>query len=176
MLLLVFDTETTHLLTEKTVNVCRIVQLSWILYDTDTNITEENDFILNSYSPITNSEIHGITTKMSQKGYDFSEIVDIFLDDLRKSDLIVGHNLQYDLNSVEIELGRLDRWDDIDYLFSKESFDTMKEAYKILKLKKFPKLVKLYKYFFGKDFDNAHNALFDVKATKECYLKLNFNC
>lgn len=172
MIVLVFDCETTNLLSDKTVDICRIVQLAWIVYDTKTKKVEENDFILNSHCKIDNSHIHGITTEISKNGYEFSDIVDIFLEDVRKCEMMVGHNLNYDLNSVEVELGRLNRFDDIDYLYSKTFYDTMKEACKKLKLEKFPRLVNLYKYFFGFDFENAHDAIEDVKATLKCYLEL----
>ena len=152
MKVVVFDCETTHLLSSRTVDICRIVQLAWVTYDTKLQIVEENNFILNSHCKITNSHIHGITTEISQNGYDFSDIIDIFLNDIKKCDVIVGHNLNYDLNALEVELSRINRWDDIDYLFSKKFHDTMREAYKKFKLKKFPKLVNLYKYFFGKEF------------------------
>lgn len=173
MIVLIFDTETTHLLSEKTKADCRIIQLAWIMYDTKTNSCEENNFILNSHSEITNSHIHGITTEISAKGYNFEEIIDIFLEDVKNSDIIVGHNLKYDLNALQVELERLDdRFDDINNLFNKPTYDTMREACTKFKLKKYPKLVNLYKMFFGKEFDNAHNALEDVKATLECYKQL----
>ena len=173
MIVLVFDTETTNLLSDKTIDICRIVQLAWIVYDTETKKVEENDFILNSHCKIENSHIHGITTEISQNGYDFADIIDIFLDDIKKCDVIVGHNLNYDLNALEVELSRINMWDEIDYLFSKTYFDTMKEACTTFKLNKFPKLINLYRYFFNCDFDNAHNALEDVRATLECYKQLN---
>jgi len=172
MKVVVFDCETTHLLSSRTVKICRIVQLAWVTYDTNSKIVNENNFILNSHCKITNSHIHGITTEISKNGYDFSDIIDIFLDDIKNCDIIVGHNLNYDLNALEVELTKLDRWDDIDYLFCKKYYDTMREAYKKFKLKKFPKLINLYRYFFDREFDNAHNALADVKATLECYKQL----
>jgi len=172
MIVLVFDTETTNLLSDKTIDICRIVQLAWIMYDTKTKKVEENDFILNSHCKIDNSHIHGITTEISKNGYDFEDIIDIFLNDIKKCDVIVGHNLNYDLNALEVELSRINKWDDIDYLFSKTYFDTMKEACTKFKLNKFPKLINLYRYFFKCDFDNAHNALEDVRATLECYKQL----
>lgn len=172
MRILIFDTETTHLLSRKTSHICKIVQLSWIVYNTKTKTKEETDFILNTESTIENSFIHGITTKMSQKGYYFGEIIDIFIEDLYKCDIIVGHNLNYDLNALEVELHRLQRWEDIEYLYSKPYFDTMKKSIELLNYHKYPKLQDLYYNFFNQYFNNSHNALEDVRATLSCYLKL----
>ena len=171
--ILVFDTETTALL--KTVNDIDkfyILQLSWIVYDEITNsIVSENDFILKSPVPITNSHIHQITDKISAKGYEFSEIIDIFLEDVKNCDKILGYNLNFDLQGLEIELDRLGRFDDIDLLFEKKHCDPMKQYASFFNTK-YLKLIDLYRKLFGEGF-KAHNALQDVRATLRVYLTLN---
>jgi hypothetical protein len=79
--ILCFDSETSELLSDKTKDTCKIVQISWITYNTETNKQEENDFILNINQDVTNSHIHRITTEMSSRGYDFSDIYEMFFDD-----------------------------------------------------------------------------------------------
>lgn len=37
---------------------------------------------------------------------------------------------------------------------------------------KYPKLTELYFELFNKKMDNAHDSLYDVLATKECFLEL----
>jgi len=37
---------------------------------------------------------------------------------------------------------------------------------------KWPKLIELYNKLFDKDFENAHDAMADILATRECYFKL----
>jgi len=166
--ILCFDTESTSLL--KTVNDIDnfyILQLSWMIYNTDQDIViSENDFILKCPILITNSHIHGITDEISAKGYDFSEIIDIFLEDVKNCDKIVAYNLQYDLNALEIELDRFGRHDDIDILFEKPYFDPMRNN---IFNTKYLKLTELYHKLFGEEFDGAHNALEDVKATLRVY-------
>jgi DNA polymerase III epsilon subunit-like protein len=49
----------------------------------------------------------------------------MFLEDVKKCDLLVGHNLQFDMHMIEIELFRLGLEDEIDMLYSKSYFDTM---------------------------------------------------
>jgi DNA polymerase III epsilon subunit-like protein len=177
MKILVFDTETTGLV-GKNDNVY-ICQLAWCVYNTKTKKKAiYTNFILNVPIEIQNSDIHGITTEISNKGYDFSEIIDIFLADVDSCDMIVAHNLKYDLQALEIELNRLERYDDIDYLYNKKYYDTMKESIQLLKITgkygkyKYPKLQELYTYFFGCNFENAHNAEADIKATLKCYIEL----
>jgi len=175
-----FDTETNGLLTKNNLTNLQTVfllQLTWIIYDTDTQQIEENDYILKCPVPITNSHIHGITDSMSQDGYNFSDICDIFMVDLKRCDCLVFHNGQFDLNILELELYRLEMFNEIDILFSKNYYDTMKQSVNLLKIKgkygyKFPKLIELYKHFFGVEFKGQHNALFDTKATLDCYLKM----
>ena len=172
MKLLVFDTETSDLLSKKNLTTTYTVQLSWIMYDTENLTQEENDFVFVVPVDITNSHIHGITKETSDKGYKIAEILDIFLDDVKNCDILIGHNLRYDLNMIELELYRLKRDDDIDLLYSKNYADTMFLGQSYLKQCRYPKLQHLYKSLFNKEFENSHNALFDVKATLRCYLKL----
>jgi DNA polymerase III epsilon subunit-like protein len=171
MKVLCFDTETTNLIKKDLTDV-HILQLAWILYDTETNSCEENDFVLKVPTKIYNSSIHGITNKISENGYDIAEIIEIFLEDVKKCDLLVAHNLQFDMHMIEIELFRLGLEDEIDMLYSKSYFDTMMKGKTYLKVKKYPKLQELYTKLFNKNFQNAHNALYDVKATLQCYLKI----
>jgi hypothetical protein len=37
---------------------------------------------------------------------------------------------------------------------------------------KWPKLIELYKFLFWKEFENTHDAMADIEATKDCFLKL----
>ena len=186
MIVLVFDTETTGLI-HKNIEISPetietlpyILQLSWILYDTQSGKQTEKDVILTCPIPIPSesTKVHGITNKISENGYDISEIIDIFLDDVRECDVLVGHNIGFDLNMLEIELYRLDRDEDSNILFDKVVFDTMLEAKNVLKLPgkhgyKFPTLAECHMNFFEFMFNDAHNALGDVRATLAIYKHL----
>ena len=186
MIVLVFDTETTGLI-HKNIEISPetietlpfILQLAWILYDTQTGKQTEKDVILTCPTPIPteSTKVHGITNKISENGYDISEIIDIFLDDVKECDVLVGHNIGFDLNMLEIELYRLDRDSDSDMLFNKVIFDTMLEAKNVLKLPgkrgyKFPTLAECHMNFFEFMFNDAHNALGDVRATLAIYKHL----
>jgi len=169
--ILCVDTETSELLSNKTTDTCKIVQLSWITYNTETHEQEENDFILNIHQEVNNSHIHRITTEMSQKGYDFSDIFEIFFNDLRNCDFLLGHNLKYDLNMLEVELFRLGEDDLIDELYAKRYKDTMLMGAKNNK-GKYQTLIGLHETLFIQPFDGAHSAIEDVRATLACYLEM----
>ena len=174
MKLLVFDTETSGL---DKINE-HIIQLAWVTYDTITKETTETDFILKIPKKITNSHIHRITDEISKKGYNFNQIIGIFLEDVIESDLLIGHNIKFDLDMLQVELSRFDRQDDIDMLYEKPYYDTMLKSVNVCKILgknrryKWPKLTELYKHLFNEEFDGAHDAINDVKATLECYKKL----
>ena len=169
--ILCFDTETSELLTDKTKDTCKIIQLSWITYDTITHDQEENDFILNINQEVTNSHIHRITTEMSEKGYEFSDIYQMFMDDLRECDFLLGHNIQYDLNMLEVELFRLGEYDMCDELYAKRYKDTMLMGAKQNR-GKYPTLICLHEKLFIQPFEGAHSAIEDVRATLACYLQM----
>jgi len=92
----------------------RIVQLSYILYNTETMKIEEitviNQDIVklkpHQYPiPAEAVSIHKITDTISrEKGLPIETIINDFIDVYNKSTLIVGHNVQFDINVVCAEL------------------------------------------------------------------------
>ena len=116
MIILVFDTETTGLpefrVPPNSANIFTwpyIVQLSYILFDLDKNkiITTYDSIIKLPKNVIISEEscnIHGITNSMSDKsGYDIKDVLNIFNVALEQCDLIVGHNLEFDIDMILAE-------------------------------------------------------------------------
>jgi DNA polymerase III epsilon subunit-like protein len=175
MYFLVFDTETTGFSSRN-----RLVQLAWQLYK-DEKLVEEKCFIVKPYKftiPRQVVEIHGITTEMAmEKGLPLRTVLRHFIKALDLADYLIGHNVEYDIKVVHDELYRMRIPNTI---MAKKKIDTMKVSTEVVKLPpakdfthyKYPKLKELYRFLFGKDFQNAHNALADVKATAECFLEL----
>jgi DNA polymerase III alpha subunit (gram-positive type) len=189
MKVLVFDTETTGLFEKNQeinsnnyIDLPHCLELAWIVYNTDTGEQYEYDFVFTCPRgiPLEISNINHLDDNICNNGYNMAEVIDIFLDDVKRCDLICGHNLNYDLNMIELELFRLNRESDTDMLFIKPCFDTMHRSKNILKMPtkikfnyKYPSLSETYKFFFGEMFKNAHSAICDVQATLQIYLKLN---
>lgn len=119
MWILIYDTETTGLI-PKNVEVIpenlqklpHMVQLSYIIYNDDTKtILKTRDYIMKVPEGVTISpesiEFHGITDEISQeKGVCFHTIVEELSHDFKKADLIVAHNMVFDLNILYIDTMR----------------------------------------------------------------------
>lgn len=206
MRVLIFDTETTGLPKTKIISHDTlqdwpyIVQLSYIIYDTERNqVIQIKDFIikLNDTSFITPeaTKINGITCKMSQNGLAIEDVFENLFADIKNTQLLVAHNLDFDFNMCKVELLRLinnNNLSDIEknvykhYLFqltsSTKTFCTMKESIELCNIKaltkkgesytKFPKLVELYQTLFNETPNNLHNSLNDVLVTLRCFLRL----
>tara|TARA_Y100000780_G_C13691663_1_gene419799 strand:+ start:2375 stop:3016 length:642 start_codon:yes stop_codon:yes gene_type:complete len=198
MKILVFDTETTGLPTNKYESKKHkwykywghIVQISWILYDSEKHkILDMSDYIINISKdielPESSVKIHGITrTDMEIYGQQMKEVLPKFIDVLNMCDCIVGHNIAFDINMVRAEFLRRGC---VDYflLVNKPFHCTMKENINYCKLEvttytgrkyfKYPKLMELHKKIYDNIPENLHNSLIDVIVCLRCYLKLKYN-
>ena len=115
MKILVFDTETTGLPTERNASILSthkwpyIVQLSYILYDTDSSMVLTCiDNIIKLPKGITISKesenIHKISNEISQtKGVDIKKELQKFNDILLESDVVVAHNISFDKQMIMVE-------------------------------------------------------------------------
>ena len=145
-----------------------IVQIAWIMDD------EEKNYIIKPdgwYIPDEISKIHGITQgRAIEEGHPNEEVLEHFLKDAKKADLIVGHNIYFDTSIVKANLLRLgfDKTEIADALHKDKRYCTMLKSMKFMG-SKYPKLSELYKYLFYIEFEDAHTALGDVRATKKCY-------
>lgn len=185
---LFFDTETTGLPRGDKSAVedldCwpRLVQISWILTDGRGRfIEEENKYIIPDGFTIPDdaSQIHGISTEFAQKhGENLENVLLLFEKSLVKADMLVCHNVNYDLNVV---LGEFMRRGIDTCVLSKDRYCTMVEGTELCAIPysrddkdgyKWPKLIELYSFLFGEGFDGAHDALNDVKAVVKCFFEM----
>ena len=196
MIVLIFDTETTGLprfrVTHNSNNISTwpyIVQLSYILYDTDKNkIITTYDSIVKVPKNIIISEessnIHGISNGMSQKsGYDIKDILKIFNIALEKCDLLVGHNLEFDIDMILAESLR----NSIPYelIITHNNYCTMKNSKNLCNIKaksykggfyiKYQSLKETHIKLFNVEPKNLHNSFNDVLVCLRCYYFMNFN-
>lgn len=201
MKILFFDTETTGLpvnFYEPYTNIenwTRLVQLSWITEDTDTKEKKENDFIIRPEGftiPDAAAKIHNITTEIAERdGVNLRAALSDFVQDMLLADLLVAHNIEFDKNVICSEIYRtaiklmgekellLEFGFRIqNYFMNKRSICTMKLGTNYTKIKtaggdyKWPKLIELYRHFFGRDFEGQHDALDDIRATRECFWEM----
>ena len=181
---LFFDTETTGVPrnykapSSDTRNWPRLVQLAWILADEEGNRIHEGNLIVKPEGfviPTDATKIHGITTqKALAEGILLKDAISMFKADLDLANFVVGHNVDFDKKIVGAEMVRLGMSDE---LGRKKSYCTMLSTTNFCKIPgpygyKYPKLQELYKKLFGKEFDNAHDAISDIEATEQCFWEL----
>jgi DNA polymerase III epsilon subunit-like protein len=215
MKILVFDTETSglpkaKLISEYTLNLWpHILQFSYIIYDTELNdIIEINDNIVkvseDVFIPEDSIKVHGITNEISNKnGIPIDDIFEVFFYHLFKVDLLVGHNISFDINMVRAELYRMiyqnmsktdigsnNKIDlckfNLNLLVNcKNICCTLQDSIELCKIEakdkygnpyfKYPKLAELHQKLFETVPNNLHNSLNDILVTLRCYMKMKHN-
>ena len=185
---LIFDTETTGLPhnynapVEDTDNWPRIVQLAWQLHDKNGKLLSNQNYIVKPEGftiPYNSEKVHGISTERALKeGHDLGEVLEAFIVDLDKAEVIVGHNIGFDNKIVGAELVRKEQQGKL-LLLEKDTVDTSEVSVEYCQLEggrggklKNPKLLELYEKLFGEAFDDAHDAAYDVAATAKCFFGL----
>ncbi|MFA7298171.1 MAG: 3'-5' exonuclease [Candidatus Absconditabacterales bacterium] len=168
--LIFIDTETTGLSSTD-----QILQFAAIYGIFDGKKFHEEKRI-NQYMNITTKinffaqNVHGISKSMVAKYGYIDSYIDDFLQYIDKSDHIIGHNISFDIRMLQQDCERIDRQYDWDRI---KTFCTMKDINHISDLpKKRPRLGLLYTHLFDKEFSNAHDAMADIEATKDCFLEL----
>lgn len=192
---LFIDTETTGLPLNDNIpytdlkNWPYLVQVALIIEDDNYGILAKRNIILkpDGYTiPESATKIHGISNEIAVKNGEDRDKVISFLDlALYKSDIIIGHNVSFDLNVIKSEIIRIKGIENA--LFKKKKhivIDTMKMGRNICKIpnlsfhtrlslpNKYPKLDELYYKLFNKHFNNQHDAMADVQAAYDCYYEL----
>jgi len=181
---LFFDTETTGIPKNwdapisDSDNWPRIVQLAWILYDSDQKLLSSNNMIVfpeNFIIPKDASSVHGITTEYARyNGEPLETVLSQFNEDASKAEYLVAHNINYDENVLGAEYYRSELKNPLPDL---QQICTMSSSTDYCAIPgnygyKWPKLDELYFKLFGEYFENAHDALADVEATAKCFWEL----
>ena len=181
---LFFDTETTGVPANYKAPISdlknwpRLVQIAWILCDEKGAILESAEHIIRPNGfviPKDVTSLHGISTERAMReGKDIKEVLMSFAKLAKETKKIVGHNISFDINIIGAELLRTG----INCVVqNKSSICTMKSTVNFCALPgkygyKWATLEELYFKLFGKSFLNAHSAMNDIKATKDCFFEL----
>jgi len=162
----VFDTETTDI-------YGYILSFAFVIQNMDNLVTKEIYELINPKAKISNEAfmVHKISQKDIQNKPTFKERKEFILSLFEEVDMIVGHNVFYDLGVLKRELERTFHFP---HIIKIPIFDTMFYSWDIVVLdkKKQPKLEEAVAFFFGKQNANYHNALEDVKMTLKVFNKL----
>lgn len=193
MKVLVFDTETTGLPSERNPSVKEvdkwphIIQVSFILYDTETiEMLECKDHIIKLNDNVDISpesiKVHGITRSQSmRKGIPIMNALNDFNNALKQADWVVGHNLSFDKRMVMAESNRLK----IPQYFTygngrgKKEYCTMMNSVEMCQIEaigrsgqsyyKYPKLHELHEHLFQTMPTGLHDSMGDVLICLRCY-------
>ena len=184
---LIFDTETTGIPRNKNAPITdldnwpRLVQIAWQLHDSKGKLISQKNFIIkpNGFDiPFKAEQVHGISTKRAlEEGHDLKKVLATFATDLQKTSVLVGHNIEFDINIIGCELVRESL--ETDKFLALEKVDTGLASIEFCQLKggiggklKMPRLAELHQILFGKSFEDAHDASYDVAATARSFFGL----
>jgi DNA polymerase III epsilon subunit-like protein len=172
-MIMILDTETSDFNGD-------IIQLAYMIVDVDFESNNKNKIIkivnkiVKDRIPSTSStKIHNITIdKIRTEGIDFFDIIKEFIEDLSKVNIILGHNISFDLRIILNNLRKFSiQVVKEDNLAINNIFEHL-EIICTRKLSGGKSLENLHMELFGYSVLGAHDALNDVKATFNCYLKL----
>ena len=199
MKVLVFDTETTGLITRVIKNgKCvkkypYMLQLAWILYDVaKNNLVASHDHIIKLPEgvniPKESITFHGITQDIMEKnGENINDVLSSFVIHLNSADYVVAHNISFDMSIISKEFSRNGMINHFDVLSSKKIFYcTMKESEELCNLmvpdlvnggtrRKYPKLEELHYILFKQKLKNLHNAYNDILVCFRCFYKMMYD-
>ena len=154
------------------------VQIAWMFNDTLKSVIIKPE----GYTiPEESTQIHGISQARAWKeGIPFYRVVDGLVKDCLESDLIIGHNVYFDISIIKANILRYMgmgyyKASDCEEAFHKgKRIDTMRSAMKWVDARtqtgrlKFPRLEELYSRCFLQETFPAHDAGEDVKAVARC--------
>lgn len=188
---LFFDTETSGFMSKKTdfdhPDQAWCVQIGAILGNSEETFTTLNILIKANGRSINYhaQKIHGISVEQAdKKGIPEVDACSAFAKLLLKTPTIVCHNFDFDwpfvYQMMQRNLEELSDEHRSRFYIEYPSFCTMKnpavkayvDARNIKGHKKLPKLIELHQKLFNTGFENAHDAMADIQATRRCYYEL----
>ncbi|NJL06823.1 MAG: 3'-5' exonuclease [Methylacidiphilales bacterium] len=188
MSILFFDTETTGLpdyaFPHDAECQPHVVQLASLLTDCTGKEMAHLNMIVRSPVPIPEqaSRVHGITDDVAERyGVHPKAAGAVFRSMASRADLIVAHNIKFDLLVTRALFARHGLSDPL----PESIFCTVGAAAPIVNLPptermiaaginkpKSPTLAECVKHFFGRDLDGAHDALVDVRACRDVFFEI----
>ena len=168
---LIFDTETTGLPKSSLVPLDkqpRVIEFCGILWDDATGDEQEHSWLFNPGISIPPEviKVSHITDDMVKDAPLFAAKAPAIRALLVLADVVVAHNLFFDIHMVANEFRRADTAD----VKWPKGICTV-EATEHLKSRRL-KLAELYHHLFDEHFKGAHRAIVDVRALLRCYKEL----
>jgi DNA polymerase III epsilon subunit-like protein len=166
----------------------RLVQIAWQVVDLQSNgeVVREYQTLISPQGSFRISKgstcIHGITQEHAESaGIPIEDMLQVLNEDLSDVDILAAHNLFFDIHILASEMARAGPATPaglLSRLTTMPSCCTMRTTTGICDLvtswgsPKWPRLVELHRFLFDDSFENAHDALADVRATSKCLVQL----
>lgn len=168
---LIFDTETTGIPRNTIAPLDkqpRVVEFCGILWDDTIDHEQEHTWLFNPGIPIPPeaTRICRITDEMVSTAPAFAEKAPAIRALLMLADVVVAHNLFFDIHMVSTEFRRAGT-PDVKWptgICTVEATEHI-QGHRL-------KLLQLHRILFNEDFTGAHRALDDVRALLRCYREL----
>lgn len=186
--IVVLDTETTGLYNkkeqdlDKQPHIIQFAALFWDIFeDWQFSLSWTTDLLFKPPIPIPyeTSQIHHIYDIDVKDKNPIDEDLYIIIQKLNECDIIIWHNIEFDINMLKVEVSRLKKKNILIDFQPKKVFCTMNESINWCKLPKKswkgykrPKLQELCKKALWDYFSGAHNALVDIEYTLRAFLSL----
>jgi DNA polymerase-3 subunit epsilon len=192
MIGLFFDTETTGIKSDKNPSFKpTLVQIGAIMQDIESGRVLAEINLMNKLCgpiPVEASNVHGINQELAETmGFSLKGIDALFAAMIYKSDVIVAHNIAYDLDIVKDNMPTSHL-----ALKGKDTFCTMIENIYVIKAPlsgaqqsyfattgrkpehpyKWPNLMQTFEHYFNKKFIGAHDAMADIRACRDIYFAM----
>lgn len=184
--IIVFDTETTGKYDFRqphgSEHQPHVVQIAAAAYGEDGVFRAHFSLVVRPdgwFIPESASAIHGITNEFAHDfGVPMAVAMHVFSRFCEGASWFVAHNYQFDCAVLETAFCRVDRPGD-NPTNTRNRYCTMLSGAGILKIPgnygdwKWPKLSELHTHLFGVGFEDAHDAMSDVKACAKCYFEMS---
>jgi len=156
----------------------RVTQLAYILADIDGTTLAEHQFLIKPDGWQIPKEDFFLRNNMSTErcqefGVPIDGVLEAFMEAKHIADVLVAHNMGFDHPILWAEIIRSGR----EPISGKVKACTMRLSTKFCNIPgkrgpKWPTLEELHQVLFGKGFEGAHDALADIRATKDCFFEL----
>jgi DNA polymerase III epsilon subunit-like protein len=154
-----------------------ILQIAWVLTNNKGVLIKKNSYIVKTDFFTNNYNVNFLNIDFETAdivGYPMDEIIQKFVEDLKISDYVVAHNIEFD---IDILTHHFMTHYGINPFKQKKLICTMKSTVDYCKIEnsygyKFPKLSELYNKLFNFEISNSHNAEVDIVHTLKCFKKL----
>ena len=154
----------------------RPIQLAWMLIDNKGNIISKRSSYINGINNInTDFHKHLTVSKINSEGRDIHWVINEFLEDMKRTDEMVAHNIDFDFHILTRTITQIGKQlpdfpkkrctmrDNIEFVG--RCFDNGRL--------RFPRLLDLYIRLFEQEPDvRLHDAMNDVTVLYMCYKKL----